>query len=46
MINPRMIVKIGVKLFIIPANPDEIPVSAYVNKKAGIKLPQNPTIEK
>jgi hypothetical protein len=35
-----------VKLFIIPAKPEEIPVSAKVNKNAGIKLPQNPTIEK
>ena len=36
--------KIGVQLFSIPAYPDEIPVSAYVNKNAGKKLPQNPTI--
>ena len=33
-----MTVKIGVKLFNIPANPDETSVSAYVNKNAGIKL--------
>jgi len=39
-------VKIGVKLFNIPAKPEEIPVSAYVNRNAGKKLPQNPTIEK
>jgi hypothetical protein len=37
-------VKIGVKLFSIPVNPEEIPVSAYVNKKAGKKFPKNPTI--
>ena len=33
----------GVKLFSIPANPEEMPVSAYVKRKAGKKLPQNPT---
>jgi hypothetical protein len=36
----------GVKLFIIPAKPDEIVVSAKVNKNAGKKLPSPPTIEK
>ena len=41
-----IMVKIGVKLFNIPAKPEEIPVSAQVNKKAGKKLPQNPTREK
>jgi hypothetical protein len=44
--KPKIIVKIGVKLFIIPAKPEEIPVSAYVNRKAGKKLPQKPTIAK
>ena len=33
----------GVKLFNIPANPEEMPVSAYVKRNAGKKFPQNPT---
>lgn len=43
MTNPISSAKMGVKLFIIPANPDEIPVSAYVKRKAGRKLPVSPT---
>lgn len=46
MKKPIRIVKIGVKLFNIPANPDDKPVSAYVNKKAGKKFPDKPTIPK
>lgn len=35
--------KIGVKLFITPVNPEDKPVSAYVNKNAGKKFPKYPT---
>ena len=44
--KPITSAKIGVKLLSIPAYPEETPVSAYVNKKAGIKLPTSPTIAK
>jgi hypothetical protein len=40
------IVKIGVVLFSIPAKPDEMPVSAKVNKNAGSIFPQIDTIRK
>ena len=36
--------KIGVQLLSIPAYPDEMPVSAYVNKNDGMKFPQVPTM--
>ena len=38
--------KMGVKLFNIPAYPEDIPVSEKVNKYAGIKFPVNPTTDK
>src|SRR5574343_1189139 len=44
MKKPIRIVKIGVKLLSMPAKPEDKPVSAYVNKKAGKKLPLNPTV--
>ena len=39
-------VKIGVMLFSIPANPDEIPVSAYVKRKEGSMFPHKATVRK
>ena len=44
--KPMNIVKIGVVLFSIPAKPDEMPVSAKVNKNAGSIFPQIDTIRK
>jgi len=38
------IVKMGVVLFSIPAKPEVIPVSAYVNRNAGNKFPHSATI--
>lgn len=43
--NPITIVKIGVKLFNIPAKLEEIPVSAKVKRRAGKKFPNIPTIK-
>ena len=43
---PMINVKIGVQLFNIPAYPEEIPVSAYVKRKAGTKLPKKATTAK
>tara|TARA_B100000524_G_scaffold95995_1_gene45503 strand:+ start:20056 stop:20460 length:405 start_codon:yes stop_codon:yes gene_type:complete len=40
------IVNIGVILFNMPASPEDIPVSAYVNRKAGARLPKIATIKK
>ena len=41
---PTNKVNIGVKLFSIPAKPDDIPVDAYVNRKAGPRFPHTPTV--